>query len=163
MSRCQAQVMWELEDDIRPLVALRRVSLATCWTSSFVTSSRISVSRVLVMTIWGRGWWESLKRLASPRGEWACAQVGSSLTGVKHWPAGSLSPPPSSPAHCPPEEGMGFGWQTPSLWRTSPPLLPLVPRRCPHRRCPTVSTKTKQRNRHCCCVSRKMPSLQWRP
>ena len=73
--------MWELEDDRRPLVALRWVSLATCWTSSFVTSSRISVSRVLVMTIWGRGV-ESLKRLASPRGECACTQGGSSVT---HW------------------------------------------------------------------------------
>lgn len=45
---------WAGEDKSRPLVALRWVSLATCWISSLVTSRRISVSSVFVMTIYRR-------------------------------------------------------------------------------------------------------------
>lgn len=55
MSLWKAQMMRGLEETgvSRPLVALRWVSLATVWISSLVTSSRISVSRVLVTIIFG--------------------------------------------------------------------------------------------------------------
>lgn len=83
MSLWKAQMMRGLEETgvSRPLVALRWVSLATVWISSLVTSSRISVSRVLVTIIFGekcekRLWHELMLIICLSRGLFLQSWIG---------------------------------------------------------------------------------------
>lgn len=91
------------KDKSRPRVALRCASLATWRISSFVTSRRISVRSVFVITIWNKSFlFRESHFIATVRKRKPCR------------PGGILFPLQSFQIRCPPQEVTGSVWVFPS-------------------------------------------------